>query len=170
VETWQIVLIVVAVLVVLALLALLAARSRRAGAHRKQEQAREHLQEAQVRGARAEREQALAEEQAARARRERAEVEERAVQAEREARERAQHAERESSAAQELRAKAEKLAPDVTADSGRSTAAHTERVEQTQVVREQPGLPPQRDVVREEVVRDDTTPRDGFGGDGATRR
>ena len=169
-ETWQIVLIVVAVLVVLALLGLLLARRSKAGAHRKREQAREHLQEAQVRGARAEREQALAEEQAARARRERAEVEERAAVAEQEARERAAHAEKDRSAAQELRAKAEMLAPDVTSDSTRTAAAHTERVEQTQVVREQPGVPPQRDVVRQEVVRDDPAYRDGYGGDGATRR
>jgi Tfp pilus assembly protein PilE len=168
VETWQIILIVVAVLVVLALLALMAARSRKAGAHRKREQAREHLQEAQVRGARAEREQALAEEQAARARRERAEVEERAALAEQEARERVSHAEKDRSAAEELRAKAEKLAPDVVNEHGR-TATHRERGEQTQVVREQPGVPPQRDVVHEEVVREDT-PRDGYGGDGASRR
>jgi len=170
VETWQIVLIVVIVLVVLAVLALLLARSRKAGAHRKQEQAREHLQEAQERGVRAEREQALADEQAARARRERAEVEERAAAAEREARERAQHAQEEQSAAQELRAKAEKLAPDVTADHGRPVSEHTERVDQTQVVREQPGVPPEREVVREDVVRDDPAYRDGYGGDGATRR
>jgi FtsZ-interacting cell division protein ZipA len=171
VETWQIILIVVAVLVVLALLALMFARRSKAGAHRKREQAREHMQEAQVRAARADRETALAEEQAARARRERAEVEERAAVAEREARERAEHAEHDRSAAQELRAKAEKLAPDVTADHNRPGDTHTERVEQTQVVREQPGVPPQRDVVREEVVReDDPAYRDGYGGDGATRR
>lgn len=167
-ETWQIVLIVVAVLVVLALVGLFLARRSKAGDHRKQEQAREHLQEAQVRGARAEREQALAEEQAARARRERAEVEERAALAEQEARERSASAERERAEAEQLRARAEKLAPDVAGEHGRT--ARTEQVQQTQVVREQPGVPPQRDGVREEVVRDDPGHGDGYGGDGATRR
>ncbi len=167
-ETWQIVLIVVAVLVVLAVVAMFLARQKKAGAHRKREQAREHLQEAQVRGARADREQALAEEQAARARRERAEVEERAALAEQEARERSSAAERERAEAEQLRARAEKLAPDVVA-GGHGPTTHTERVEQTQVVRERPGVAPQRDVVREEVVRDDRG-TEGFSGDGATRR
>ena len=64
-----------------------------------------------MRGARAEQEQALAEEQAARARRERAEVQERTALAEQEARERAARAGEEQAAADELRAKAEKIAP-----------------------------------------------------------
>ena len=169
-ETWQIVLIVVAVLVVLALLGFFLARRSKAGENRKHEQAREHLQEAQVRAARADREQALAEEQAARARRERAEVEERAALAEQEARVRASQAERDRSTAEELRAKAEKLAPDLARDHGQHGTEHTERIEQTQVVRDHPGVPPQREVVREEVVRDDRGDRDGHGEDGAGRR
>jgi Tfp pilus assembly protein PilE len=161
VDTWLIVLIVVVVLVVLALLALMAARRSKAGAHRKREQAREHLQEAQVRGAAAEREHALADEQAARARRERAEVEERAAVAEREARERVEHAERDRTAAEELRAKAEKLAPGVTNEN--TGPVQTER---TEVVRERvDGVPPQRD-----VAADDPANRDGYGGGGASRR
>ena len=110
-ETWLIVVIVIAVVVVLAVLGLAVANRGRAGGERKREQAREHLQEAQLRGTRAEKEQALADEQAARARRERAEVEERAAQAEREAEERAGRAHEERSAAEELRAKAESLDP-----------------------------------------------------------
>jgi FtsZ-interacting cell division protein ZipA len=161
VDTWLIILIVVAVVVVLALVALMAARKSKAGAHRKREQAREHLQEAQVRGARAERDHALAEEQAARARRERAEVEERAALAEQEARERAANAERDRSAAEELRAKAEKLAPGVSNEHTRPV-----QTERTEVVRERVDCePPQRDVVAEDPAN-----RDGFGGDGATRR
>ena len=178
VQTWQIILIVVIVLVVLAVLGLLLARRSKAGQERKREQAREHLQEAQIRGAKAEREHALAEEQAARARRERAEVEERAAVAEREARERVANAQQERTAADELRAKAEKLAPDVTQDRAGTNQGYVER---TEVIRDRPGdnLPPQREVVREERVdgvppqRDagnDPAYRDGYGGDGATRR
>jgi type II secretory pathway component HofQ len=100
-------------------LALAVSKRSRVAQVRKREQAREHLQEAQVRGARAEQEQALAEEQAARARRERAEVQERAALAEQEARERAAHAGEEHAAAAELRAKAEKLSPDVASDGHR---------------------------------------------------
>jgi FtsZ-interacting cell division protein ZipA len=126
VETWLIVLIVVAVVILLALAALAWTRRSRVGQQRKREQAREHLQEAQLRGARAEREEALAQEQAAHARRERAEVEERAARAEQEARERAAHAGQDRSAAEELRAKAEKLDPaaarGVTAPSPRDPA------------------------------------------------
>ena len=103
----------------------LAKRSRVAQL-RKREQARDHLQEAQVRGAQADKEQALADEQAARARRERAEVEERVALAEQAARERSAHADEERAAADELRAKAEKLAPGV-ADDG----ASTQRVDDT---------------------------------------
>lgn len=169
-ETWQIVLVVVLVLAVLAVLALLAARRNKAGTHRKQEEAREHLQEAQVRGARAEREQALAEEQAARARRERAEVEERAAAAEQEAHERASSADRERAEADQLRARAGELAPDVVGGHPQPGAEHTQRVDQTQVVREQPGVPPQREVVREDVVEDDASYRDGSGEGGAPRR
>jgi FtsZ-interacting cell division protein ZipA len=110
-DTWLIVVIVIAVVVVLALIGLAMAKRGRAGEERKHEQAREHLQEAQLRGTRAEKEEALADEQAARARRERAEVEERAAQAEREAEERAGRAHEDRSAAQELRAKAESLDP-----------------------------------------------------------
>jgi hypothetical protein len=92
------------------------AKRSRVAKVRKREQAREHLQEAQIRGARADKEQALAEEEAARARRELAEVQERAALVEQEARERAARAGEDRTAAEELRAKAERLAPDVTAD------------------------------------------------------
>src|SRR3954454_16325839 len=118
VDTWLIVVIVIAVLIVLALIALAVAKRGNAGRARKQEQARDHLQEAQLRASRADKEQALADEQAARARRERAEVEERAAAAEREAQERAGHAQQERSAAQELKAKAEKLAPGLSQREG----------------------------------------------------
>jgi FtsZ-interacting cell division protein ZipA len=116
VDTWLIVLIVVVVVVLLAVLALAMARRTGAAKVRKQEQAREHLQEAQVRAARADQQQALAEEQAARARREQAEAQERAARAEQEAREMQASAHEDRSAAEELRAKAEKLAPGLTAD------------------------------------------------------
>ena len=82
---WLIVLIVVVAVIVLALAALMAAKRNRIAKTRKREQAREHLQEAQVRAARADQQQALAEEQAARARREQAEAEERAARAQQEA-------------------------------------------------------------------------------------
>jgi FtsZ-interacting cell division protein ZipA len=115
-ETWLIVLIVVVVVIVLAVLALAMAKRNGAAKVRKREQAREHLQEAQVRAARADQQQALAEEQAARARREQAEAQERATRAEQEAREIHASAHEDRSAAEELRAKAEKLAPGLTAD------------------------------------------------------
>ena len=110
-DTWVIILIVVAVVIVLAVIAMTMAKRSGVAQTRKREQAREHLQEAQVRTAKADREQALAEEQSARARREKAEAEERAAVAEREARERVAQAHDERSTAEELRAKAEKLAP-----------------------------------------------------------
>ena len=110
-ETWVIVLIVIAVLVVIALIALTMSKRSGVAQTKKREKAREHLQEAQVRTARADQEQALAEEQAARARREKAEAEERATVAEREARERVAQAHDDRSTAESLRAKAEKLAP-----------------------------------------------------------
>jgi biopolymer transport protein ExbB/TolQ len=110
-DTWVLVLIVVAVVIVAALIAVAMAKRSGVAKTRKREQAREHLQEAQVRTARADKEQALAEEQAARARREKAEAEERAAVAEREARERVAQAHDERSTAEGLRAKAEKLAP-----------------------------------------------------------
>ncbi|RBY94612.1 hypothetical protein DQ244_04805 [Blastococcus sp. TBT05-19] len=80
------------------------------------EQARENLQEAQIRAARADKEQALAEEQAAAARREMAEVQERAALAEQQARERAARAGEDRTAAEELRAEAQRLAPGLTPD------------------------------------------------------
>jgi FtsZ-interacting cell division protein ZipA len=116
VDTWLIVLIVVAIVVLVLVLALLWSKNRRIAGQRKREQAREHLQEAQVLAARADRDQALAEEQAARARRERAEVEERTALAEQEARQRAAHAGEELQRAEQLRAQAEKLAPDLSLD------------------------------------------------------
>ena len=115
-ETWLIVVIVLAVLVALVLIGLSLAKRGRAGGERKRELAREHLHEAQLRGTRAEKEEALGEEQAARARRERAEVEERAMQAEREAQERAGRAQEDRSAAQQLKAKAESLDPGLRQD------------------------------------------------------
>jgi FtsZ-interacting cell division protein ZipA len=133
VDTWVIVLIIVAVVVVLALLALMMSKRSGAAQARKREQAREHLQEAQVRGARADREQALAEEQAARARREKAEAEERAAVAEREARERVAQAHDERSTADQLRAKADKLAP------GLSDGQATRHPVDPSVRRDEPG-------------------------------
>ena len=114
-DTWVIVLIVVVVVILLAVLALAMAKRNGAAKVRKREQAREHLQESQVRAARADQQQALAEEQAARARREQAEAQERAARAEQEARELHASAHEDRSAAEELRAKAEKLAPGLTA-------------------------------------------------------
>jgi FtsZ-interacting cell division protein ZipA len=115
-ETWLIVVIVLAVVIALVLIGLSMAKRGRAGEERKRELAREHLHEAQLRGTRAEKEEALGEEQAARARRERAEVEERAMQAEREAQERAGRAQEDRSAAQQLKAKAESLDPGLRQD------------------------------------------------------
>src|SRR3954447_21336747 len=125
VDTWVIVLIVVVVVVLLVVAALVMSKRSRVAKVRKREQAREHLEEAHLRGARAEQEQALAEEQAARARRERAEVQERTALAEQEARERAARAGEEQEAADKLRAKAEKLAPDVAADGHAQRAPGT---------------------------------------------
>ncbi|WP_209305366.1 hypothetical protein [Blastococcus sp. CT_GayMR20] len=119
-DTWVIVLIVVVVVVLLALLALALSKRSRVANLKKREQAREHLQEAQVLSARADKDQALAEEQAARARRERAEAEERTALAEQEARERAARAGEQAKEAEQLRARAEKLAPDM----GRDHRAH----------------------------------------------
>jgi biopolymer transport protein ExbB/TolQ len=127
VKTWLIVLIIVVVVVVLALIALLAARRSRVAGLRKREQARGQLQESRVLGAQAEQEQALAEEQAARARRELAEAQERAARAEVEARERAGLAEEHRASAQELHAKAEKAAPDLTAENPRGDGGATRR-------------------------------------------
>jgi FtsZ-interacting cell division protein ZipA len=119
VDTWVIVLIVVVAVVLLALLALTMAKRSRINSARKREQARDHLREAQLRGAQAEKERAAAEEQAARARRERAEVEERTRLAEQEAEQRAAAAQEHASAADQLRAKAEKLAPGLADSHGR---------------------------------------------------
>jgi FtsZ-interacting cell division protein ZipA len=121
VDTWVIVLIVVVAVVLLALLALTMAKRNRINGAKKREQAREHLQEAQLRGAQAEKERAAAEEQAARARRERAEVEERSRLAEQEAQQRAGAAQEHASAADQLRAKAEKLAPGLADSHGRQS-------------------------------------------------
>ena len=49
-ETWLIVLIVVVAVIVLALVALTLSKRSRVAQNRKREQAREHLQEAHVRG------------------------------------------------------------------------------------------------------------------------
>lgn len=115
-DTWLIVVLVVVAVALLALLALYLSKRSRIGTARKREQAREQLQEAQVRSARADREQALAEEQAAAARRELAEVQERAAVAEREARALSARADEDRSAADQLRARARKAAPDLVHD------------------------------------------------------
>ena len=121
-ETWLIVLIVVAVVIALAVLAVLLSKRRHVAGARKREQAREHLQEAQVRAARAEKDQALADEEAARARRERAEVEERTALAEQQARERAERAGQQMQEAEQLRARAHELAPDLNSEGNRDHA------------------------------------------------
>jgi FtsZ-interacting cell division protein ZipA len=121
VDTWVIILIVIAVVVLLALLAMTLAKRSRVGNLKKREKAREHLQEAQVLSARAGKDQALAEEQAARARRERAEAEERMAVVEQESRERAARAGEQQSEAERLRAQAEKLAPGMSTDTRRET-------------------------------------------------
>jgi hypothetical protein len=115
-DTWVIVLIVVVAVVALVLLAAVLSRRSGAARARKREQAREHLREAEVRGARADKEHALAEEEAARARRELAEAQERAALAEQESRDRVARAGEDRAAADELRLKAEKLAPDVSTE------------------------------------------------------
>ncbi|HYH73427.1 MAG TPA: hypothetical protein VD764_09420 [Nocardioides sp.] len=144
-DTWVIVLIVIAVVVLLAVLALALSKRSRVANLKKREQARDHLQEAQVLSARADKDQALAEEQAARARRERAEAEERTAVAEQEARERAARAGEQAAEAEQLRARAEKLAP------GLGTSDHTHDGN----TREVPGQ---------------TVDPDQPGGGGATRR
>ena len=122
VDTWVIVLIVAVALVALALVALAVAKRQRVAGAKKRElqrqQAREHLEEARLRGVQAEKEKALADEQAARARRERAEVEERTRLAEQEARKRAATAAEHASAAEKLRAEAERLAPGLADQNG----------------------------------------------------
>jgi len=109
-ETWVIVLIVVAILALIAAFVLV---PRMRNDAKKQEQAREHLQEAQVRSNRAEQQQASAQEQVAAARRERAEVEERAALAEREAEQKLANARSEQAQADSLHQRAEHLAPGV---------------------------------------------------------
>jgi Tfp pilus assembly protein PilE len=135
--TWLIVLIVVVAVVVLALIALMAAKRNRISTARKREQAREHLQEAQVRAARADQQQALAEEQAARARREQAEAEERAARAQQEAAEMTAQAAEDRAAADQLRQRAEKLAPGLAGEQrgvARNVAAHPDGVADGQPV------------------------------------
>ena len=82
--------------------ALTGPRLRRAKSEKKQVKAREHLKEAQVRSAGAEKEAAAAQEQAARARRERTEMEERFVSEEREAQQRADRAAQQRAEAESL--------------------------------------------------------------------
>lgn len=153
-DTWVIVLIVVVVVIVLALGAVAMSKRSAAAGERKREQARDHLQEAQVRTARADREQASAEEQAARARRETAEAEERAAVAEREAREKVAGAHEERSTAEGLRAKAEKLAPGM---NDQPPAQHRADV-------------PHTDAPPTEARAADQPPRADEPGGGATRR
>ena len=118
-ETWLIVTLVVLAVALLAVVFFVMPRLRRKTQDKKRTQARDHLHEAQVRSARAEKERATAEEQAARARRERAETEERAARAEEEARERYARAERERAEADSLQQRAQKLDPDVNKPDGR---------------------------------------------------
>ena len=110
-ETW---LIIVIAIVVLALVALLVLLPRMRNNAKKQEQAREHIRDAQLHASRAEQEQAAAQEQVAAARRERAEVEERAVLADREAQQRLAHARDEQARANSLHERAEQLDPGST--------------------------------------------------------
>lgn len=111
-EPWLIVALVIVVVIAVGVV-LLVPRMRRRGAERKRTQAREHLQEAQVRSAHAGSERAAAEEQAARARREGAEAEERVANEQREAQERAARAAQEHAEAQRLEQRARQLAPDL---------------------------------------------------------
>jgi len=111
VETWLIVVIVVAVVALIAAFVLV---PRMRNDAKKQEQAREHLHEAQVRSNRAEQQQAAAQEQVAAARRERAEVDERATLAEREAQHKLSNAREEQAKADSLHQRAEHLAPGVS--------------------------------------------------------
>ena len=111
-ETWLvIVLIVLALLVIAGVIWFSRVRTQQQTAAR-QAQAREHLDEANLRASRAQQEQATAEEQAARARRERAEAEERAAEVEREARKRLDTAEAERAEADAHYRRAEELSPD----------------------------------------------------------
>jgi len=119
-ETWVIVLIVVAVLALIAAFVLV---PRMRNDAKKQEQAREHLPEAQTRSNRAEQQQASAQEQVAAARRERAEVEERAALAEREAEQKLANARSEQAQADSLHQRAEHLAPGVSGDGYDDRAA-----------------------------------------------
>lgn len=123
-DTWLIIVLVVVAVALIALLALYLSKRSRISNARKREQAREHLQEAQVRAARADKEQALAEEQSAAARRELAEVQERSALAEKEARERAARADEDRSAADQLRARAQKAAPDLVHGSDGTAGRH----------------------------------------------
>lgn len=108
-DTWLIVVLIIVVIAALVVIGL--AVSRRQASAKKEEQAREHLNEARERQARAESARAAADEKAAALRRERAELDQRAAQQEREAATLAADADREQAKAAELTARAQKLAP-----------------------------------------------------------
>lgn len=162
-DTWLIVVIVIAVLIVLALVAWAITKRGGASKERKREQALEHLREAELLAARADKEQALADEQAARARRERAEVEERTALAEKEAHERTVHAQQERSMAAELKAKAEKLAPGLAESDG----LHHEEDDGRRDVAVEQDVPHAETVQGDDPVRRDAAAQDGRHG--ATR-
>lgn len=175
--------IVLIVLVLLALvLFLLVPRMRHKKQERKREQAREHLQEAQLRASHAKTEEAAAQEQAARARRERAEAEERAAMQEREASERAARAAEHHAQAQGLHEKARALAPDlvetqrggnehgtVVSDGTRQETVTRETLVSEPVVGDHRGQSlhsPQRGTSHDDTVHLDTSrDRVGSGGD-----
>ena len=162
-EPWLIAVIVIAVVVLLVLAALALSRRGKAAKARKAEQAREALRDAQLRQARADKEQALADEQLARTRRERAEADERLVLAEQEAQGRATQAAADRTAATQLRAKAEKLAPGLAQrDAGRLEAEQRPNaVQQSNAVQQPDAL----QHVEQETQTIHTTPSGG----GATR-
>ena len=103
-----IVIIVVVVLLIIVALVVLLPRMRGRADERKQEQARDHRQEAQRIATQAESSQAAADEKAAAARRERAEAELRAADAQREAEASVTEADRQRAEAQRLEEKAAK--------------------------------------------------------------
>jgi uncharacterized protein YneF (UPF0154 family) len=121
-NAWQIVLLIVVIVLAVALIGW--ALSRRQMTAKRETQAREHLNEARERQARAESTRAAAEEKAAQLRRERAELEQRAAQQEREAAQLAEDADRDEARAAELQARARKLAPQL-ADEDTTAARDT---------------------------------------------
>jgi flagellar biosynthesis/type III secretory pathway M-ring protein FliF/YscJ len=101
-DTWLLIVLIVAAVVVLALVFMASRKARVRRDERNRVEAGEHREEARVRGARAERQQAEAEQQAARARAELADADEQAALAGRQRR-----------AAEERHQEAARLDPDV---------------------------------------------------------